>query len=609
MVNINYKEKKQKEDIIYSKNKYDFVYFVQDASQEDILNLLDQEGIELLSKSENLISYLNAIITSCRSYVSILFENELFCNLFTDKFFRNNKYLIYNLSNKSAFKIISYCIDNKDKKLSLDIFSNLSENAKKHIIEKQLFLKEDIINIITVLPKNCLDYIFKEYKDENLISEISIDELRIISEKYPVFNNKLSKSLLSKLIQTSDVTMYRFIVNNISVNNEVLDIEEKRSIYCNNLLNLIEKKEILPDFKIIMNDIIKNKYVDHDAIKNNNLFISQEYFYNWKMSNYSLSNKTQEEIIKYFQEFSEKKASEFIIDYHFKDYYDNVTLDIKNILNYNHQKNDTIINSVDSSFYSLILHINETNYEQKLRLHNYMKQINVQEKFYDIVRKCKNDAYQLLKESIITDKETESKFINQELTKKNKVETYLLEGQPFYALVKCLNDETSNLLSNDFSITNSNKGSYSVISQDDLSTFYEPQKNYTIVYTDFNPEYIMHTYPNDSFSHYSWKNELNNNLIHEHSNEIHTPESLVKSGNGYNELLILNTTYNEEMIKSNPKAGFILCYDVISENQIISAKNNNLKILLVKTSCYTKNLYETAPSILSDNVSKYKNKP
>ena len=60
------KDKKIKDRII-NESHYPFVYFVQNQSDDTILNLLDEEGLDIFASADRIVDKLNAILTSCKT--------------------------------------------------------------------------------------------------------------------------------------------------------------------------------------------------------------------------------------------------------------------------------------------------------------------------------------------------------------------------------------------------------------------------------------------------------------------------------------------------------------------------------------------------------------
>ena len=96
-------------------------------------------------------------------------------------------------------------------------------------------------------------------------------------------------------------------------------------------------------------------------------------------------------------------------------------------------------------------------------------------------------------------------------------------------------------------------------------------------------------YPVDSFSKYI--RESNNNGT-PRVFEFYTPEEFVNRGMSYNEIILAQKNenrkdeLNHQLLLPTPLA--IYCYDKIVENDVISAKNLNIGIAVIKTKSYDK---------------------
>ena len=64
------KDIRLKEKLINSKSKYDFIWLIQDMSDEYADKLFDDEGINLLIQTPDLLDKMNGILTCGKKYVN-----------------------------------------------------------------------------------------------------------------------------------------------------------------------------------------------------------------------------------------------------------------------------------------------------------------------------------------------------------------------------------------------------------------------------------------------------------------------------------------------------------------------------------------------------------
>jgi hypothetical protein len=232
-------------------------------------------------------------------------------------------------------------------------------------------------------------------------------------------------------------------------------------------------------------------------------------------------------------------------------------------------------------------------YQEILQFHKQLKEIDFVSKFYDDHRATKNNQVESIRKSILNE-ESIRQFENKDLSKKYDVPVYYLDGEPFYALVKSMSVSKNNVYtSGRTGITTDKKfisagdgSSFSLTSSDKLKTISDPKTEYHFIFSDFDISQVVHTFENDSFTYY--KRDAYNPSVY--INRLYTPEQLVKSGIGYNEILMstINNDRNDELNEKlkDIKVLGLYCYDEIYENDILTAKKYNIPIVLINTQKY-----------------------
>ena len=308
-------------------------------------------------------------------------------------------------------------------------------------------------------------------------------------------------------------------------------------------------------------------------------------------------------IKEFLKEKSNVMLGNMIIDSHFKDYYLNVLKDVKQLCNF-----DTLGGNALSSdkieIYKKIIEINNLSYEEKLELNTELGKKNYVEEFYDDVRNSRNKMYSLIREEILNEDKI-SKYLDKKETEKFGVNIYRLEGEPFFALVKSFSVNKTFELSLSSIYSHKDAGSFSIDASNKLNTFHDPKDNYNLIFNDFNIDQVVHMFPTDSFSGYARGEKATDRVI-----ELLTPKEFTGRSRDYNEVIIAQKNIGKPSDMDDrlplPKPFAIYCYDEIGPNDIESAKNLGIGIVVVNTKKYN---IETNNSQISmfDTMSSRKN--
>ena len=272
-----------------------------------------------------------------------------------------------------------------------------------------------------------------------------------------------------------------------------------------------------------------------------------------------------------------------IIDCHFKDYYLNVLKDVKQLCNFDALGGNALSND-KIEIYKKIIEINNLSYEEKLELNTKLGKKNYVEEFYNDVRNSRNKMYSLMREEILNEDKI-SKYLDKEETDKFGVNIYRLEGEPFFALVKSLSIDKAFELSSGDIHSYKDSGSFSIDASNKLDTFHDPKDNYNLIFNNFNIDQVVHMFPVDSFSGYTRGENATDRVI-----ELLTPKEFTGRSRNYNEVIIAQKNIGKPSDMGDrlplPKPFAIYCYDEIGPNDIESAKNLGIGIVVVNTKKY-----------------------
>ena len=543
-------ESVKKREIINS-NKQDFLDFLYNDLSGEILNLLDDEGVEYLKKYSDITDRITYIL-NYSNYVDLLFNKQKFLDLFLSTDISKYYASLKNLNNKTYDLIVNRCLElNKDVNLIGQLISYFNKDYQLKFIDKYDYPNDLIYEMLKRNPKLLGKKILKKYNIDLTSHNISIKGLvdagKSLSFEYMAKRNGdsfvssdgeifiLSSDLLNtevaqKLWNELNVYEYRFLINDANycgdptnLNNYAKTKEEEfilntdyPKIY-QNIFNMINKLSNLDSSSNEYRDIFRN-LIRQIQIFPNEYTNLRELIFNGEFA----------ETINLITKSLDEKKSDYIIDYHFEENYYNVMYDLKELLEFYYAGNIDI--PEDRLYlYQQIVNIDMLSSQEKIELHNELKQYNMMEIFYDDmsfarkqVRKAIKD-YSMVKEELV-------KFKDEELSNEYGVDVYNIEDNPFFAIVKSNINREDNLPVGH---------SYSLVGNGCISVFGIPKYNDTYVYdsSDLNPEQIVYVFPRDSFTMYKPFSFTSNAT--DRVEQLMMPDELLYNKRTYNEILIL----------------------------------------------------------------------
>lgn len=588
-------DKRMKEKLINPENKYELIWLTQEMPDEAALILFDDIGINILSKSRDLTAKLNGIITSCKKYVNKLLLKKEFCKLIIDQY-QNLSYYLTSLEKEGALALAKYVQENHND-LLINTIVRLSINVQKDVIASLELPHSTKKKIVIAASRSAAEYLLNENPGFIHLEDYKYDELlKLFSKNCAIPSHHLSeKEFIEKITTIESIKDYRFLINNLSKSNDTSEITQARKKYYNQeILNYNVENNMLERYYQLYQElpqIVESNIVDYEKVeeilnKYFNFYGSgdNEWYIRRKLNEY-IRSKDKETLKEFLVSESNLQLSNMIIDYHFEDIPFNFFLDIKQLLSFQ-QKENQILNNEDLEIYNKLINIDKLTYEEKIQLHNRLKQEDFISKNYDIFRTAKDKSASLIKEKILT-KESVQKYYDKSLSSTYGVPIYVLEGQEFYAFVKSLYRKTF-ILTKEQMTSTTDGGSYSLDGSAKLNTYKDPRTNYNIIFSDFPTNQIVHMYPVDSYSKYVRKSD---SPATPRVNKLYTPQELVETSNDYNEIILSQPNeliHNDELNNqlTLPTILGLYCYDEISNFDIESAKNLGVGIVLVKTKAY-----------------------
>lgn len=589
------KDIRVKEKLINCNDKYDLIRLVQDIPDEYANQLFDDEGIKILSQTPEIINKMNGILTSSKKYVNKMLEKPEFCQIIVD-YFGDLKSYLYGLDEKGALNLIKYIQEKEPDKLKQTLVY-LSRKTQEKVVKEVKLPTDILIFCIVQLGPKATEYLVNNDIRITSLKDYSFDQLyNIFSKEFCLKPSLLEdKIFLKKIVSMSSVKDYRFLINELAKANDISDIEKLRKDYYTS-----EIISYNPEFKMLerhctfykkMCNLIDNDNVSYAKFKDileecfNFLGTGQEKLdVGEKIWNYVYS-KNKEDLKKFLQDESNLQMSNMIIDYHFEDIPYNFFLDVNQLCHFQEKEGRTLTDN-ELSIYQRLLKIDSLSFEEKIILHQELSQEDWISKNYDVFRKAKDKASTLIKEQMLNDTNIMN-YCNLQLTQETGVPIYELSGQEYFALVKSIG------ISKDIILTRSkicyfvDGSSFSLDGSKKLSTYENPREYYNLIYSDFPIDQVIHMYPVDSFSKYDRSNPRKaTNRVY----ELYTPTEMLEKSSDYNEIIIAqkNEKKHDELNEKlqNPQILGIYCYDEITPNDIASAKNLGVGIVVVRTKAY-----------------------
>lgn len=600
-----------KENIINSYSKNDFQNFLSFDSSGQILELFDEEGICIIEEShlkEERICY----ILTYSPYKNELLQNTSFLDMFLDSNISNYYAVLKNLNYNTYDFMLKRSIElNKDPMIIAKLFSYFNVEYKLNKIDNWIYSEELLYDILKsdeqsvvrkIIDKHNIDLsshninlrnFFSNAKESVLIAQAKRNTENIIIVDIQIPPTMITKELAEKIWNKYDIFGVRAIINDAeyctdaSLLNNYVKYKEDQIIKNYNFSSFLSPfQEIYNAFKNYkLEELRLNKGIVQDNenyYKHRNEYLQLvrkldiENFHN-NLEN--LYNENSFEAVEaYLKKLSDNSLSNYIIDYHFEENYHNVMLDIRELLNFYY--NGYISIPIDRvELYDKISNIDYLASEEKIELHEYLKNFNMIETFYDDMSIARYIVAETIKEYSLSSQSLKE-YKDEELSKKYGVDVYTFDGNPFFGIVKTGSHEKDKLPTGH---------SYSLIGNGGIAVCGDPKSSNTFLYDsdDMNPEQLVHAFPFDSFTYYH-PFEYSANSTRK-TNILAMPEELVETSISYNELLILEKGKSKTDIDTSIpelKRIALYCLDEIREQDIEIAKNNNVGIMLINSSKY-----------------------
>lgn len=593
-----------KKDIINS-SKGDFIDFLSNDNSEDIIQVFDDEGVNYL-KQYNDIEGRIAYILSWSKYANQLFYNKSFLDLFLSTDISSYYATLSVLNSDVCDLIINRCVElNKDIDYISKLMSYFSKEYKLKFIDRTDYPNDLIYEMFKRNTELLGKKILEKYNIDLLSHDISIrrvvaagkelafkdmakrNEVSYTSGDVATFylsSDLLNKGVAEHLWNNLNVYEYRFLINDTYfcgdpyVLNKYAKVKEEELI---SSIGYVEPYKSIMDMitKLYNLDVNSNEYYDifRKICKEMHIF-GNEYFVLRRF----LADGEYDKTIELINKLLNEKKSDYIIDYHFEENYYNIMYDLRELLDFYYAGNISI--PEDRLYlYQQIANIDNLSGQEKIELHNMLKNYNMIEVFYDDMAFARKKVREALKDYAMVKDELES-YRDEKLSQEYGVDVYNIEDNPFFAIVK------SGIRAEDKLPVGH---SYSLVGNGCISVFGNVNDSDTFVYdsSDLNSEQVVHIFPRDSFTMYrpfSFTDKATTRV-----EQLVMPDEMLYESKVYNEILILEQGREHTDIDSRiPKLKRIAlyCVDQITAKDVETAKIHNVGIMLINSKKFNKGM-------------------
>lgn len=595
-------DSKKKKEIIFS-DKGKFTTFLSNASKDTLTCVFDDEGISYLKKYsdiENRIAYI--LVWS--EYAGILFNNINFLDLFLSTNISYYYASLSQLDEKTCDLIIERCLKlEKSDKFISELLSYFNRDYQLKFIDKYDYPNDLIYEILKQSPNYTGPKILKKYNIDLLTHNISIDNLIRVgkelnlkqmsernkemaqinkTETFYLSSDLLTPGVAQHLWNKLNVYEYRFLINDVNYCGDPTFLnkyaKEREDEYILNSNYLEPYNSII---KMILNigylDVNSEEYfVVYENLNKQLHIFGNDYLKIYKL----LFQKKFSEAYNLVETLLEEKRSDYIIDYHFEENYYNIMYDLRELLDFYYSGNIEL-SSEKLSLYEQIANIDKLSMQEKIKLHNTLKNYNMIEMFYDDMAYARKIVREAIKNYAMV-KDDLANFKDEKMSLEYGVDVYNIEDNSFFAIVK-----SSRYLHD----TLPTGHSFSLIGNGCISVFGDLEDSDTFVYdaSNLNPEQIVHVYPTDSFTMYK-PFEFSEQAT-KRVEQLMMPDEMLYESKTYNEILILEK--GRKQTDLDPKIPelkqiALYCVDRITNQDVEVAKLNGVGIMFIDSKKYNK---------------------
>ena len=355
------------------------------------------------------------------------------------------------------------------------------------------------------------------------------------------------------------------------------------------VLKILDKEYIsLKDQEFIIhffeNKKGNSKYIENISnMKNQSIYLKIMHLIENDMDVSEIEDRRRKYIIKVIDDYknnnlTNKEIIDYIIYYFVGDNYYNFLVNFNQMLLYMKHINKILISKDHIKFYQDCLRLKDLNREDMILFFNQNRnKTKFFEMFYDDMRIIKNHSYNdLTSKSLVLEKN--NKLYDKKLSNKLGIDVYYLDGEEFYAFVRCILPNKDGFNIDDIYCNLPKKYySFSYIGNKNIGTIDKVNNmGITLLYSNINSNNIVHVHHMDSSSSISSKNEV---FVSNKINEISSADSLIRDTKCYNEIVIKKGDFGI-------KPAAIICFNEIQDKDLEISHKYKLPIVLINCNKY-----------------------
>ena len=548
------KDESYRKYLFEEENHYQFIWLVQGLRESEILNILDDDTISLLSKNSRKVDKLNGILTCGNPYINEFLKKKSVIKILIDCY-SSLHYYMDTLDISFAREYFKHLTNNN---LRLCYLESLNSNIQYTIIQeniKSITVQNINIDVLSRLHQKSIEFLLEEPKFQNILLDARVDDIDIIIRKnirLP-FNLINSKELIDKYLEIENINKFYDYVSNLENNNTYLKeaiLAKRRENYTSQINNFNSELNIFNDYLPILEG--QSNFND----------ISLKY------KVFSLSND-KKKLLEFLKELTITKMLEMTVDTFYQEMTYNFLRNVESIVQYALKEPNVNIPKERLEIYMLFLNYYNITSDERIKLYSRLNDgTNHMAEFYDDFQSCKVKSYNEIKNSLIN--------LNVKEKKANidGIDVYMYDGEPFKMLVSKVGYSREGI---DFpkhiwwERNNKKVTSLSLISDKNITTFGNPNSDVILGFSNFNPANILITYHADAYTDESGSQKVS---------KFYTPDELIDKTKTYNEIQI-----SEKYEYLQPS--YVVCYDKIKEGDIRASKLlGGIPLVIINTQKY-----------------------
>ena len=353
----------------------------------------------------------------------------------------------------------------------------------------------------------------------------------------------------------------------------------------NDILKLVNDSTFIKKIIRIHNPILFDRFIKMCEFKIDTSIIYEE---RNKFIKKTLGNLNKNNIYEFFELdnleeerkeiIASRYLSEYIINYYFLDNFYNFMANFYQMTGYLIGDRKSLININHIELYRQFINLTKMSFEDKIKLFNNNLNNDLKEMFYDDIDIVRVNSHRKLVEYTLK-LNKDNGLYQKELSNKNNVDIYYLNGEKFYGFVRRITLREGNINGEKTHVFSQKRRlgySFSYISSYDIGTIDFTNNSLLLYYDNIDYRNIMYVHHTDM--HTGIIKRLTT-YITDKENEIKSPEGLINMTVNYNEIYI-------KPGKEGIKPTAIVCFDAINDNVINFAKEYNLSILIINKEKY-----------------------